>query len=321
MVPSAHRHRGVRTRIIGTESSHDHWLSSPPLHGMELIDGNVSSAESESVENRMLMSASDAFLGLDDDVASCLAGSMRLKCQQGDTVSELSEPLQRTRKEIQKSLALNSIGTLRPDIPIASGKIVTLGKEKIPRLQSQSNKLIGKNDSLSLGSTRALGHRRGFSFLPGDDSANPTSCNAFGSQDMDSESNFIHPMALQDTKQSEHGGSGKSTKDELSGGMAVDSRSQQQLIKSILSSTAGSDSSRNPQRDGSEKSARTTTIITNTSRSSSLSYRGSLINMFGTNGLQEASIRPGNSHLAVAAARAAKNGMVNGRAFHKQSSS
>lgn len=288
---------------------------------MELIGCGASSADIEREWHSVSISASDTGLSFEDDFASRLTGrlALRLKCQPGDIISELSELLRSTQTELQRGLTPSTIGTLRPNMPTASGKVLSFDKSQV--LPDRSNKLIGTNGSLSFQSTRTLGHHRGFSFLPGDDSANPTSCNAFGSQDMDSESNFIHPMALQDTKQSEHGGSGKSTKDELSGGMAVDSRSQQQLIKSILSSTAGSDSSRNPQRDGSEKSARTTTIITNTSRSSSLSYRGSLINMFGTNGLQEASIRPGNSHLAVAAARAAKNGMVNGRAFHKQSSS
>ena len=287
---------------------------------MELIDCGASSADSEREGHSVLISASNTCSNFEDGFASRLAGwfALRLKCQPSDVISELSELIRSTQNEWPKVLVPRTIGTLRPNMPTAPGKVLSLGTTQI--LPDRSSKLIGTNGRQSFQSIRTLGHRRGFSFLPGDDSADPTSSNAIGSQDMDSESNFIHPTAWQDTKQSEHGGSGKSTKDELSGGIAVDSRSQQRLFKSILSSTAESDVSSNPQRDGSGKSA-LATIVTNSSRSSSLSYRGSLINIVGTNSLQEDSIRPVNNHLAVAAARAAKNGMVNGGAFHKQSSS
>ncbi len=315
-MPSTHRHRGVRTAAIGIESSHDHWLSSPSLHGMELIGGDVSSAESESVENRMLMSASDAFPGLDDDVDSRLASSVRLKCKEGDIVSELSEPLQRTKKEIQKSLVLNSIGTLRPDIPIASGKIVTLGKEKIPRLQSQSNKLIEKNDFLSFESTRALGHRRGFSFLPGDDSTDTLSSSAFRGRDIDSEENPIRPLALQDTKQGEHDESGKSAKDGLSDETVVVSSLQKRFAKSVASSTAKFGVSRNQQRDGSGKNV-LTTIISSSSRSSSPTPRTSRNSSAEKDSLREGNSCPRNNRLAVAAARAAKNGSITARSFQR----
>ena len=309
MVPSAHRHREVHTAAIGIESSHDHWPSSPPLHGMELIDGNVSSAERKSVENRMLMSAFDVFSGLDDDVALRLASPTRLKCQSGDIVSELSEPLQRTRKNIQKSLALNGIGTLRPDIPIASGKIVTLTKA---RLQSQSNKLIGKHHSLSFESTRAPGHRRGFSFLPGDDSTDTLSSSAFRGQDIDSEENLIRPLALQDAKQGEHDESGKSAKDGLSGETVVVSSLQKRFAKSVASSTAKSGVSRNQQRDGSGKNV-LTTIISSSSRSSSPTPRTSLNSSAEKDSLREGNSCPRNTQLAIAAARAAKNGSIAAR--------
>lgn len=317
---SARRYHGPSTAAMEVGSKPDYWPPSPGQNGMELIDCDASNAGIEGEGHSVLISASNTFASLEDNLASRLAGwlALHLKCQPEDIFSELSDLVRSTRKELQKSSASSTIGTLRPNMPTASGTVTSLGRNKI--LPDRSNKLIGANGSVSFQSVRAIGHRRGFSFLPGDDSANPLSSNAFGSQDADYESSFVHPVAWQYTKQSEDGKSDKLTKTKLSSGMAVDSRSQQQLIKSVVSSTAGSDTSRDPQRDGSGKSV-LTTIISSSSRSSSLSHRRSLNNLVGIDSLRQGSIRPGNSHLAVAAARAAKNGTVNGRAFHRQSSS
>lgn len=306
---SAHKYRGPITAAIGVESSRDHWPPSPLQYGTELIECDASSADSEGEVS-----------GLEDNIASRLAGwlALRLKCQPGDISVELSELLRSTQKGLSKDLAPRNIGSLGPTMPTASGEVVLPGKTRL--LPGPSNKLIGTSGSLSFQSIRALGHRRGFSFLPGDDSANPISSNSFGGRDPGSEISLIRPLAWQDTKQKERGGSGESAKGELSGGWAVGLRSQQELIKSDVPSTARSDVSKNLQRDGSGKSI-LTTIISSSSRSSSLSHRGSLNNVAGTDGLREGSIRSGNSHLAIAAARAAKIGTVNGRAFQRQSSS
>ena len=112
-------------------------------------------------------------------------------------------------------------------------------------LRGRSKKLMGTKDSQSFQSIRVLGHRRGFSFFPGYDSASPLLFSALGGQGMESETNFIRPLAWQEMKQSECGGSGESKKQELPGGMAVISTSQQRLSKSAASSTTGSDFSRN----------------------------------------------------------------------------
>lgn len=257
---SAHKYRGPITAAIDVESSRDHGPPSPLQYGVELIECDASSADSEGEVS-----------GPEDNIASRLAGwlALRPKCQPGDISVELSELLRSTQKGLPEDLARSTIGSLGPTMPTASGEVVSPGKIRL--LPGPSNKLIGTSGSLSFQSIRALGHRRGFSFLPGDDSANPISSNSFGGRDPDSE-------------------------------------------------IARSDVSKNLQRDSSGKSM-LTTIISSSSRSSSLSHRGSQINVAGTDSLREGSIRSGDSHLAVAAARAAKIGIVNGRAFQRQSSS
>lgn len=304
LMSSARKYRQPSAATIGVESSRAYWPSSPLQHGMELIDCDAFSAESNGEGHRLLISASDAFWGLEDDIASHLAWfTLRLKCQPGDIISVLSELLRSTQKGLQSGLTPSTSGTLHPIIPTASGKVVSPGKGQI--LSGGSKKLIGSNRSLSIQSIRALGHRRGFSFFPGDDSTNPILFNTVGGQYTDCETISIRPLDWQDTKQGEHNGSGASAKGGLSGGMAVGSRSQQPLAKSIVSLTAGSDVSRSPQPHGSGKSD-LTTIIDGSSRSSSLSQRDSLNSNVENDTLRECFIRRGNSHLAVAAARAAR---------------
>ena len=267
------------------------------------------------------MSASDAYSGLEDDIASRLSVwlAFRLQCQPGDIVSEMSALLRSSQQEFQKDLAQSTIGSLRPNMPTpkTSGTSASLAENQT--LQGQSKELIGAKGA-SFQSSRALGHRRGFSFLPGDDSAKPILSNAFGGQDNDLETNSVRPPAWQGTKQKRIDESGDSAQDKLSGGIAVGSRSQQPLRKPIVSSTAGLGVSRGPQREGSGNSVRTTTI-SSSSRSPSLSHTGSLNSNAENDRLWEGSGRPGNGHLAVAAARAARNGATNRQNFHGQSSS
>lgn len=304
LMSSARKYRQPSAATIGVESSRAYWPSSPLQHGMELIDCDAFSAESNGEGHRLLISASDAFWGLEDDIASHLAWfTLRLKCQPGDIISVLSELLRSTQKGLQSGLTPSTSGTLHPIIPTASGKVVSPGKGQI--LSGGSKKLIGSNRSLSIQSIRALGHRRGFSFFPGDDSTNPILFNTVGGQYTDCETISIRPLDWQDTKQGEHNGSGASAKGGLSSGMAVGSRSQQPLAKSIVSLTAGSDVSRSPQPHGSGKSD-LTTIIDGSSRSSSLSQRESLNSNVENDTVRKCFIRRGNSHLAVAAARAAR---------------
>lgn len=260
---SARIYHGPSTAAIGVETSR-HCPISPLQHGMEFIECDASSADSEGERHQAPNSASNAASGLEDDIASRLAAwlALRLKCQPGDIFSELSELLRSTQKESQKGLARSATSTFLKNMPTASGKIQIL--------PDRSNKMIGTSGSASCRSIRAFGHRRGFSFLPGDDSTNPISSNVFRGQDMDSDKKFIRPLAWQDTKQSEHGGIGELEKTEWSGEMAVGSRSQQQLLGSVVSPTAGSDVSGNPQQDGSARRV-LTTIISSSSRSSSLS--------------------------------------------------
>lgn len=315
---SASRHREPCTIAVGIESSHDQW---PPLHlqrGMELNDCDQSSPESEGEGPGVLMSASDAFLGLENDVISRIAGwlALRLNCQPSDVIAEVSELIRSTQDRMQNGLVPITSGTARRNTPNASGIIFS---ETNQTLRGRPDKLIGTNGSLSCQPIREPRHRRGFSFLPGDDCAGRIVSNV-GDQALDSETSFSRPLAWQDTKHSENGESSESSKDELSGVMAGGSKSQQGLTTSVVSSTAGSDVSRNPQRDGSGNSFHTA-MINSSGRSSSRSHRVSLCSNVENNSLRVDSSRPRNSHLAVAAARAAKNGIVDKGAFCRESSS
>ena len=209
----------------------------------------------------MLMSVSDAFSGFEDSIASCLVGwlALRLKYQRpADIISELSELLRANQKELQKVIAPRTIGTLRPSMPTAFGPVFSSGKNQIPH--GPSNKLKGTRGSPSFQSIRSLTHRRCFSFLPGDDSTNPILFDASGGQDRESDMNLIRHLVWQDTRQSDRGGSGEFAKNEVSGGLAVGSTSQQRLRNSVAPSTAGSDTIRNPRRHGSGKSVLTAII-------------------------------------------------------------
>ena len=264
------------------------------------------------------MSASDAFLGLENDVTSRIAGwlALRLKHQPSDFISELSEFVRSNQEGMQNGLAPITSCSIRPNMPSAYGKL-SLGRNQ--RLQGRPDKLIPTNGPLSYQPIRASRECRGFSLLPGDDSANRTISNAFRDRALDSATSFFRPLAWQDRKHREHGELSKSSKDKLSGVMAADSKSQQGLTKSIPSLTARSGVSRNSQRDGSGNSV-LTAITSSSGRSSSLSHRGSLSSNAENNGLRVCSSRSGNSRLAVAAARAA-NATVDRGASYRESRS
>ena len=167
---SAHRYREL-SAAIDVKSSRDHWPASPCRRGMKLRDCDASSAEGEGEGHRVLMSTFDTFSDLEDDIASRLGGwlSLRLNCQPGEIGHELSELLRSTRKQLQTELIPSSLTISQQETPTASGMIAISEKSQI--LCGRSNKLIETNSPLSVQSTRALGHCRGFSFSPGDDSA------------------------------------------------------------------------------------------------------------------------------------------------------
>lgn len=302
---SAIRPRGPCTIATGVESSHEQWPPLPLQHDIELNDCDLSSSDSEGRGPRGLMSASDAFLGLENDVTSRIAGwlALRLHCQPSDVIAEVSELIHSTQEGIQNGLASITGGTTRPNTPNASGIILS---ETNRTLLGHPDKLIRSNGSPSCQPISEPRHRRGFSFLPGDDSAERMVSNV-GDQALDSETSFPCPLAWQETKHSELDKSSQSTEDESSGLMAGDSKSRQELTTSVVSSTAGPGFSISPRRDGSGNSF-LTAMISNSGRSSSRSYRVSPCSNVEKNSLRGDSSRPRNSHLAVAAARAAKNG-------------
>lgn len=160
---SAHRYREL-SAAIDVKSSRDHWPASPCQRGMKLRDCDASSAEGEGEGHRVLMSTFDTFSDLEDDIASRLGGWLSLRLGH-----ELSELLRSTRKQLQTELIPSSLTISQQETPTASGMIALSEKSQI--LCGRSNKLIETNSSLSVQSTRALGHCRGFSFSPGDDSA------------------------------------------------------------------------------------------------------------------------------------------------------
>ena len=254
----------------------------------------------------MIIPTSNAFSCLEDDVASRLEAwvALRLDCQAGDVFPKLSEFLQSTQKELGPGLAPSRMATIRPSMSTVPGKIVPLGKNQT--LRGRSDKFTETNDPLSFQSIRALGHRRGFSFSPGDDSAAPTLFNAFRDQEVDNETKLIHPLAWREARQGERNESSESAKDEFSDAMASSLRWQKHT-EAVVSSAVGLGTSSDSQGEASGKSIPTT----RSSRSSSLSHRGYLNSNAENDRLRGVSSRPGNSRLAVAAARAAKNRTVN----------
>ena len=256
----------------------------------------------------MLVSTSDAFSGLGDDIASRLVWfTFRLSCQPGDVISELSKLLRSTQNVLGQGPVPSSISTFRQNMPTASEEVNSSQKDQM--LPRRPNKLKGTTGSHSI---RPLGHRRGFSFLPGDDTANPISCKISGCQDMDFETNSFHTLASPGEKQSENSGSGGAAKEELGARMAVISKSKQLLSKSVMSPTVRPRALKNPQLDGLGRSI-LNAIVSSSSRSSSVSHKGPLNSTVDSQSLREDSIRRGNGRLAVAAARAAKPGAVNFR--------
>lgn len=316
---SARRYREPRTTGSDGGPIRSHWSPMPLQNEVEPGHFNASCSESQGDGNRVLMPASNAFSGLRDVIASRLAVwfASRLKCQPDDIISELSDFLRSVHKQFREDSASSDISTLQPKTPTAFRNVIGLGRDQI--LQCWSKELLGTNDSQSSQPIHALGHRRGFSFLPGDDSADPLSSNDYIATDNDSEPKLIRPLAWQDAELGKRDECRRSPKDESFVATAIDLRSQEQLTKSVVSSTTKLGFSRNPQHNLSGK--RTITSTTSSSSRSSLLSRGSLNSNAEKHGLREDSSRPASSHLAVAAARAAKNGLTKGRIIHRQSSS
>ena len=308
---SARRHRDPYITATGAESSHDHW---PPLsveHGMEVIDCDSSSPDSEGERPQVLTSVSDAILDFEDDITPYIASQLALR-QPSDVIAELSELVRSIHEGMQIWLVPTNT---RPKMAMASGYS---SSETNRNLQVRPDKPIGISGSLSCQPIREPRHRRGFSFLPGDDSVDRIVSNASGDQALNPGKSFFRPLARRDTKHTKYDESSDSSKDGLSGVMPGESKSQQEL--SVISSSAGSGVPRNPQRDRPGNSF-LTTIITGSGRSSSRPHRGSLSSIAENSGLRVRFNRPGNSQLAVAAARAAKNGTVERGASHRESSS
>lgn len=178
---SASRRCEPSTAAIGVETSRDHWTASLLQNHMEHIDCDAFRPESEGEGLRVLVPALDALLVLEDDIASRLTCcfAWRLEWLPDDIISEVSELVRSTRSELQVDLAPSGIGTLRPSMPIVSGQFNTLYEDHM--LLGRSNKLIETDDLLSFESIHTTGHRRGFSFLPGDDSISPAVSRVSGS--------------------------------------------------------------------------------------------------------------------------------------------
>ena len=255
---------------------------------------------------RVLVSALDALSCLGDDIASRLVWlTFRLNCQPGNVISDLSKLLRSTQNGLGQGLVPSSISTSSQSMPTASGEIRSSRKDQtLPR---RPNKLIGTTGSHSI---RPLGHRRGFSFLPGDDPANPISFTISGCQDTDFETNRFHALVSPGEKQSEISGSGGAAREELGAGMAVISKSKQLLSKSVMSSKIRPSALKISQLHGLGRSI-LTAITSSSSPSSSVLHNGPLKSIVDNESLREDSIRRGNGRLAVAAARAAEPGAVN----------
>lgn len=308
---SASRHRDPYITAIVAESSHDHWLPLPVQHGIELIDCDSSGPDSEGERPRVLMSASDAILDFENEITPHIASQLALR-QPSDVIAKLSELVRSIQERVQNGLIST---TTRPKMVMASEDISSKTNKK---LQIRPDKPNGISPSLLSQPIREPRHRRGFSFLPGDDSVDRTVSNAFGDQALNSETSFFRPLTRRDTKHSEHDESSESSKDELSSIMPGDWISQRELP--IVSSSDRSGVLRNSQRDRSGNSF-FTTITTSSGRSSSRPNRGSLSSISENSRLRVISDRLGNSQLAFAAARAAKNGTVEKGPFHSESSS
>ena len=305
------RCRELNSADLNFESSHDHWPLPPEQHDRELLDCEVSSVESDDEVRRVLVSALDAFSDLGDDIASRLVWlTFRLNCQPCDVISELSKLLRSTQHELGQGPVSSAIKTFRQNMPTASEELTSSQKDQM--LTGRPNKLIGTTGSHSI---RPLGHRRGFSFLPGDDAANPISCKISGCLDTDFEMSSFHTLVSPGEKQSENYSSGGGAKEELIAKTAVISKSKQLLSKSVMSPTVRPRALKNPQLDGLGRSI-LNAIVSSSSRNSSVSHKGPLNSNIDNESLREDSIRRGNGRLAVAAARAAKPRALNFRDKH-----
>ena len=216
----------------------------------------------------------------------------------------MSELLRSTQNGLGQGPVPSSVSTSSQNIPTASEETNSSRKDQL--LPRRPNKLIGTTGSHSI---RPLGHRRGFSFFPGDDVANPISCTISGCQDTDFETNSFHTLVSPGEKQSENSGSGGAAKDELGTRIAAISKSKQLHSKSVMSPSVRPRALKNPQLDGLGKSI-LTAVISSSSRSSSVSHNGPLNSTVDNESLREDTIRRGNGRLAVAAARAAEPGVV-----------
>lgn len=308
---SAIRHRDPYITAIGVESSHDHWPPLPVQDGMELVDCDSSSPDSEGEGPYVLISASDALLEFENDITPHIASWLVLR-QPSDVIAELSELVRSIHEGMQNGLVPT---TTWPNMATASGNISSGTDQKV---QVRPDKPTGTVGSLSCQPIREPRHRRGFSFLPGDDSVDRIVSNAAGDQALNSETSFFRPLARQDPRHSNYDESGESSKDESSGVMPGDAKLRQEL--SVVPSSSRSAISRNPLRDRSGNSF-LTSITSSSGRISSRPRKESLSSIAENSGLRVGSNRLGISQLAVAAARAAKKGTVERAASHRESSS
>ena len=302
------RYHELNKADLKFESSHDHWPFPHFQCDRALLDCGSSSIESNDDVRRVLVSALDILSCHGDDIASRLFWlTFQLNCQPDDVISEFSKLLRSTQNRLRQDPVSSSINTSSQNMPTASEETNSSRKDQL--LPRRPNKIIGTTGSQSI---RPLGHRRGFSFLPGDDVANPISCTISGCQDTDFVIYSFHTLVSPGEKQSENSGSGGAVKEELGTRMAVISKSKQLLSKSVMSPSVRPRALKNPQLDGLGRSI-LTAIVSSSSRSSSVSHNEPLNSTVDSESLREQSIRREKGRLAVAAARAAEPGVVNFR--------
>jgi len=162
------------------------------------------------------------------------------------------------------------------------------------------------------------GHRRGFSFVPGDDSADPVLSKETPNRNNGFQERTTTPLASVEGDAKTSDRSHESLRTGSNSTLAVGSRPYQYLPEAFRSVSDLGESPKLSEHYGSGKSV-LTAFKGSSSGSPSLSYRGSMSSIVDSGAVKENGKQRGNSHYAIAAARAAKNVSLDVKATQRQS--
>ena len=183
-----------------------------------------------------------------------------------------------------------------------SDSVAAIDSQKDSIQECQTNN-IRKNFNVTSMTRWRQDHRRGFSFLPGDDSVKTMSPR--GHKDIESGERVSTPLPGYRNEESGCDGVDETSKDISAPRLAPSSKPYQRLMKSVVVPAVQTATTR-VQRDDTSKNV-LTTIRGSSGRTSTSSRRDSVGSNIETSSLRESRKLSGNNYFAIAAARAAKN--------------